>query len=87
MDAKFVSLVRKNMERINQSGFNFSIISDDYSDSIFDLIQDEVAEDIYASVGRKFNDDDVRLAVGRVLRGRLRLDANSAIAKRLGTKI
>lgn len=67
MDAKFVSLVRKNMERINQSGFGYSIISDDYSDRIFDLIQDEVAEDIYAAAGQRFGDDDVRLAVGRVL--------------------
>ena len=67
MDAKFVSLVRKNMDRINQSGYGFSIISDDYSDSIFDLIQDEVAEDVYTAAGRRFNDDDVRLAVGRVL--------------------
>ena len=67
MDAKFVSLVRKNMERINQSGYGLSIISDDYSDSIFDLIQDEVAEDVYTAAERRFNDDDVRLAVGRVL--------------------
>ena len=67
MDTKFVSLVRKNMERINQSGYGLSIISDDYSDSIFDLIQDEVAEDVYTAAERKFNDDDVRLAVGRVL--------------------
>ena len=87
MDAKFVSLVRKNMDRINQSGFGFSIISDDYSSSIFDLIQDEVAEDVYTASGLRYSDDDIRRAVGRVLRGRLRLDANSAIAKRLGTKI
>ena len=67
MDAKFVSLGRKNMERINQSGFGYSIISDDYSHRIFDLIQDEVAEDIYTAAGKRFTDDDVRLAVGRVL--------------------
>jgi hypothetical protein len=74
MDAKFVALVRKNMDRINQSGFGFSIISDDYSDRIFDLIQDEVAEDIYTAAGKRFTDDDVRLAVGRVLTKCLRIE-------------
>lgn len=74
MDAKFVALVRKNMDRINQSGFGFSIISDDYSDRIFDLIQDEVAEDIYTAAGQRFTDDDVRLAVGRVLTKCLRIE-------------
>ena len=74
MDAKFVALVRKDMDRINQTGFSFSIISDDYIDHIFDLIQDEVAEDIYAAADKRYNDDDVRLAVGRALTKRLGIE-------------
>lgn len=74
MDAKFVALVRKNMDRINQTGFGLGIISDDYSDHIFDHIQDEVAEDVEASADRHFNDDDIRLAVGRVLVKRLGIE-------------
>lgn len=74
MDSKFVTLIRKDIDRINQTGFGLSIISDDYSDHIFDLIQDEVAEDVYTAAGREYNDDDIRLAVGRILVKRLGIE-------------
>ena len=74
MTKKFVEKVRRDMNRINQTGFGFSIISDDYSSHIFDLIQDEVAEDIKECAAERYNDDDVRLAVGRVLVKRLGIE-------------
>ena len=73
MNEKFVKNVRESMDCINQSGYGFSVISDDYVNDIFDLIEKEVAEDIYCTAGFRYNDSDVRLAVGRVISKRLGL--------------
>lgn len=74
MNKKFVKKVRRNMDRINYSGYGTSIISDDYSRYIFDAIEEEVAQDIKECAAEEFNDDDVRLAVGRVLMKRLGIE-------------
>ena len=50
-------------------------ISQDYIKAIAENIVEDVAQDIYETADRnKWNDDDVRLAVGRVLCKRLRVD-------------
>lgn len=42
-------------------------ISDDYVDIILDEIIDDVVEDVECCADENWNEDDVRLAIGRVL--------------------
>jgi hypothetical protein len=68
MDEEFVNEVHRFMHHINKTDFGTSIISDDYSRAIFDAIAEDVAQDILECTTREdYNDDDVRLAVSRVL--------------------
>lgn len=46
-------------------------ISDDYVDNILDEIIDDVVEDVECCADENWNEDDVRLAIGRVLCNRL----------------
>ena len=66
--------VRNAMNRLNAEEASNGLISTEYSGRIFDAIEAEVAGDVAASAGTFFNDDDVRLAVGRVLLKRLGID-------------
>lgn len=49
-------------------------MSEDYSHSVADALEDEVFEDVCVSAAEAFNYDDVRLAIGRVLCRRFGLD-------------
>lgn len=46
-------------------------ISSDYTRSIAESILEDVKEDIECSADEDFNEDDIRLAIGRVLMDRL----------------
>lgn len=72
MNKALVEQVRKGMDRINFGGVG--CIPYEYSRLIFDEIAEEVAEDVEASADPDFNDDDIRLAVGRVLVKRLGIE-------------
>jgi len=49
-------------------------ISDDYIGRIIDNILDDVAEDIDTTADKNYNNDDVRLAIGRILIEKLGID-------------
>ena len=51
-----------------------NIISTDYSERIANAIAAEVADDIIETASPDWNDDDLRLAVGRVLCKRLGIE-------------
>jgi hypothetical protein len=75
MDKNFVDDVRQMMDITNNTHFGTSIVSDEYAPKIFDAIAEDVAEDIKASAdAENFNNDDIRLAVGRVLAKRLGIE-------------
>lgn len=42
-------------------------ISDDYTRGIAELIADDVKEDLEVSADTNYNEDDLKLAIGRVL--------------------
>lgn len=46
---------------------NNKFISDEYIDEIIDFIIDDVVEDIEECADIDFNEDDIRLAVGRTI--------------------
>ena len=46
---------------------NNKFISDEYIGKIIDFIIDDVIEDIEACANIEFNEDDIRLAVGRTI--------------------
>jgi len=49
-------------------------IGDDYVRSIVDSIFDDVKEDVETCADELYNEDDIRLAVGRVLCDRLNIE-------------
>ena len=60
-----------NKERIFIEGILRRGISDDYTNDILEQIYDDVLEDIRTSADKDYNEDDVRLALGRVIFERL----------------
>lgn len=54
-------------------------VGDDYAGNIFDSIFEDVKKDVFTSSdyqnSGEFNDDDVRMAIGRVLSKRLGVEA------------
>lgn len=54
-------------------------VGDDYVENIFDSVFEDVKEDVFTSSDYQnsgaFNDDDVRMAIGRVLSKRLGVEA------------
>ena len=46
-------------------------VSNDYVDNILDEIIDDVVDDVECCADENWNEDDVRLAIGRVLCNRL----------------
>ena len=49
-------------------------VSDDYVDYIANAILDDVEEDIRVSASEKYSDDDLRMAIGRVLVNKLNIE-------------
>lgn len=48
------------------------IVSDDYHSDVYNLLKDDIVEDVVATADPvEWNEDDVRLAIGRVLLDRL----------------
>ena len=60
-----------NKERIFIEGILRRGISDDYTNDILEQIYDDVLKDIRTSADKDYNEDDVRLALGRVISERL----------------
>lgn len=58
-------------ERIFIEGILRQSISDDYTNTVLEQIYDDVLEDIRTSADKDYNEDDVRLAFGRVISKRL----------------
>ena len=62
-----LALVKKTLHR-----FLSPVVGEDYLGEVVGLIAKDVRADLDAAAGREFNDSDLRLAVGRVLRERLK---------------
>ncbi len=62
----------EHVKRFLENGLK-EVISVDYIKCIIDDITPAVSEDIRTSAGPYFNDDDIKLAVGRVLMTKLNL--------------
>ena len=54
--------------------FNVCPIGEDYLREIADGILDDVNEDVRCSADKDYNEDDIRLAIGRVLCDRLGIE-------------
>lgn len=62
------------MDRIFIEKILRKAISDDYSSTILNFIYDDVIEDIKTSADEDYNEDDVKLALGRVLIDKLNIE-------------
>lgn len=62
------------MDRIFIEKILRKAISDDYSSTILNFIYDDVIEDIKTSADEDYNEDDVKLALGRVLIDKLKIE-------------
>lgn len=49
-------------------------VSDDYVDYIANAILGDIEEDIRASASEEYSDDDLRMAIGRVLVNKLNIE-------------
>lgn len=51
-----------------------SAMAEEYAGRIADKIYDEVAQDLHECADENWNDDDIRLAIGRVLCKKLEIE-------------
>lgn len=73
MDRKMTECERAAVGDVVRMGLSFGI-SDDYTGRITDAIIDDVVEDVELCADNDYTPDDVRLAVGRALCGRLGIE-------------
>lgn len=72
---EFVEAVITMMDIGNRTDNSTGFISSDYAPVIINALADDVAQDVWETADREnFNDDDVRMAVGRVLMKRLGIE-------------